>query len=232
MALNNHFNGNVLIAEHGKIIYEKSFGFADFESQRINTNSSRFPIASITKTFTAKSILQLYEKGKLKVTDPVIKYLPDFPYPAISIKHLLSHTSGLQPYDNFFDSLRTAHPDTVFKNDDILNRYAELKLPLLYQPGDYGIYDNINYIFLAMIVEKVSGIPFHKYLKKFILQPSGMTNTFFPKIIFYHYTPKERKNLSITYLYPHLYSNTLSVQIQFNLYLNTGIHIILKALEK
>jgi CubicO group peptidase (beta-lactamase class C family) len=209
LARNNHFNGNVLISEYGKIIYEKSFGFADFENNKVNTSKSRFPIASITKTFTATAILQLVEKGKLKVKDPVIKYLPEFPYPAITIRHLLSHTSGLQPYDNFFDSLRIAHPDTVFTNKDILPRYAALKLPLLYRPGDYGNYDNVNYIFLALIVEKVSGIPFHDYLKRFILQPAGMENTFCPKIVFYHYTPEERKGLSLTYWYPHLYSNTI-----------------------
>lgn len=206
---NQQFNGNVLIAENGKIVYEKSFGFADFSSKKLNTKQTTFPIASITKTFTATAILQLFEKGKLNVNDPVSKYLIDFPYPSITIRHLLSHTSGLQPYDNFFDSLRLLHPDTVFTNKDIVKRYATLKLPLFYQPGEACNYDNVNYIFLALVVEKVSGLPYQDYVRKNIFKPARMNKTFFPKIIFYHHTPKEKINLSSTYWYPHLYSSAL-----------------------
>lgn len=95
LSKNHQFNGNVLIAENGKIIYEKSFGYADFSSKKLNTKQTTFPIASITKTFTATAILQLFEKGKLNISDPVTKYLNDFPYPTLTIRHLLSHTSGL-----------------------------------------------------------------------------------------------------------------------------------------
>ena len=203
------FNGNVLIAEKGKVIYEKSFGYADFASKRLNKKKSTFPIASITKTFTATAILQLNEQGKLSVNDKVIKYFPEFPYPAITIKNLLSHTSGLRPYDNFFDSLRQAAPDTVFTNKDILPRFASLKLNLKFKPGDNSDYENTNYIFLALIVEKVSGIQFHEYIQKNILQPAGMIKTFFPRFTFYHYNAKEKRDLSLTYLYPHLYSEEI-----------------------
>ena len=217
LAKNNQFNGNVQIAEKGRIVYEKSFGYADFSNNRLNTSNTKFPIASITKTFTATAILQLYEQGKLKINDPVEKYLPRFPYPSIQIKHLLSHTSGLQPYDNFFDSIRKMHPDTIFTNKDILSRYDALKLSLFYQPGDDCNYENVNYIFLALIVEKVSGMTYHDYLKKYIFQPAGMKETFFPKVIFYNYTNSEKKNLAETYWYPHLYSVSLvkSDTIQF-----------------
>jgi Beta-lactamase class C and other penicillin binding proteins len=206
---NIQFNGNVLIVEKGRIVYEKSFGYADFSDNRLNTSNTRFPIASITKTFTATAILQLYEKGKLKINDPVEKYLPEFPYPTMKIRHLLSHTSGLQPYDNFFDSLRKEYPDTVFTNKDILSRYAALKLPLFYQPGDDCNYDNVNYVFLALIIEKVSGMTYHDYLGKYIFQPAGMKETFFPKVIFYNYANNEKENLANTYWYPHLYSGSL-----------------------
>jgi CubicO group peptidase (beta-lactamase class C family) len=206
---NKQFNGNVLVAEDGKVIYEKSFGYADFANKILNTKRSTFPIASITKTFTATAILQLSEKNKLNLKDFVVKYLPEFPYPDITITHLLSHSSGLQPYDNFFDSLRQKIPDTNFTNRDILSRYALLKLSLFYQPGDNCNYDNVNYIFLALIIEKTSGMPYHDYVSKFIFQPAGMTNTFFPRVIFYHYTSKEKIKLSNTYRYPHLYSDAL-----------------------
>lgn len=210
-ALNNNqrFNGNVLVAENGKIIYEKSFGYADFANKKLNTNNSQFCIASITKTFTATGIFQLYEKGKLNIDDPVNKYLPAFPYPGIKIRHLLSHTSGLLPYDKFFDSLRLAHPDTVFTNKDIVARYAALKLPLQYQPGDNANYDNVNYIFLSLIIESITGMPYAEYIKRNVFEPAGMTKTFFPKVTFYHYSPEEKANLVETYNYPFGYSTAM-----------------------
>ena len=199
-------NGNVLVAENGKIVFEKSYGYADFSTGKLNTRETTFPIASITKTFTATAILQLYEKGKLSLNDPVEKYLPEFPYPTITIRHLLSHTSGLQSYDNFFDSLRTADPNRIFTNNDILPQYGLLKLPLVYQPGEYGNYDNINYILLAIIIEKISGISFQNYVQKYIFKPAGMTQTVLPKFTFYHYDSVERKDLANMYWHPQLYS--------------------------
>ena len=102
LSQNQQFNGNVLIAENGTIVYEKSFGYADFSTKRPNTANTSFPIASITKTFTSTAILQLKEKGKLQLEDAVIKILSDFPYPDITIKQLLSHTAGLPIYDSLF----------------------------------------------------------------------------------------------------------------------------------
>jgi len=207
LSKNQMINGNVLIAENGKIVFEKSYGYADFPGRKLNTQETTFPIASVTKTFTATAILQLYEKGTLKLIDPVEKYLPEFPYPSITIRHLLSHTSGLQPYDNFFDSLSTAQPWRVFTNKDILPQYGRLRLPLVYAPGAYGNYDNINYIFLAIIIENVSGMSFQDYVKRYILKPAGMTKTIFPEFTFYHYDSAERKNLANLYWYPHVYSD-------------------------
>lgn len=210
-ALSRHhrFNGNVLVAENGKIVYEQAFGFADFASERPNTLASTFPIASITKTVTSTAVLQLQEQGKLQVGDPVKKYLPDFPYPTITIRHLLSHTSGLPPYDDLFESLRKAHPATVFTNKDVLPRYAALHLPLLYSPGEQGNYDNINYIFLAILIEKVAGISFQEYLQKHVFAPAGMTQTILPDFAIYYYTAQEKTHSSTLYYYPHLYSASL-----------------------
>lgn len=206
---NQRFNGNVLVAENGKTIYEKSFGYADFANKKLNTNKSQFCIASITKTFTATGIFQLYEKGKLSIDDPVNKYLPAFPYPEIKIRHLLSHTSGLLPYDKFFDSVRRTHPDTVFTNKDIVSRYAALKLPLQYQPGDNATYDNVNYIFLSLVIESITGEPYADYIKKNVFEPAGMTKTFYPKATFYHYLPEEKTNLVETYNYPFVFSTAM-----------------------
>ncbi len=120
LAANNRFNGNILVAENGKVVYEHSFGYADLSTKRPNTALSTFPIASITKTITATAILQLKEQGKLQFSDPVTKYLPDFPYSNITIRHLLSHTSGFPDYAQLFFKIIDQHPDTVFTNKDII----------------------------------------------------------------------------------------------------------------
>ena len=207
LAKQHQLNGTVLVAQKGKIIYQRSFGYADFDTKRLNTATSAFPIASITKLFTATAILQLQQQGKLKVNDRVVSYLPQFPYPTITITHLLAHTSGLPPYDELFEAIRQQHPDTTFTNKDILPRYAAGKKPLLYPPGQAGNYDNINFIFLSLLIEKVSHLPYQAYVRRFILQPAGMSHTFFPTGTLYHYTPQEKNNLSVTYRYPHVYAD-------------------------
>jgi CubicO group peptidase (beta-lactamase class C family) len=97
----------------------------------------------------------------------------------------------------------------VFTNADIIPAYVALHAPLLYEPlSDYN-YNNINYAILGLIVEELSGKPLHSYLKEHILEPSGMSDTFFPEIIFYHYTAQEAKNLSMMYRYRYFYSKEL-----------------------
>src|ERR1035438_1001040 len=135
LAQNREFSGNVLIAEKGHIIYEHSFGFADRETKRPNVATTTFPTASVAKTLTSIAILQLNEKGKLHLDDSVAKYLPEFPYPAITIRHLLSHTSGLPTYGNLLDARRTANPDAVFANADFLADIRDTKVPIEFQPG-------------------------------------------------------------------------------------------------
>ena len=151
LAENKQFNGNVLVAENGKIIYEKSFGSADYSIKKPNTGSTSFPIASITKTFTSIAILQLREKGKLQLIEPYIKYLPDFPYPSVTLKQLLSHTSCIpsSAFYRFLDSLRKIK-DTFFTNADVIPAFIAMKKPLMGEPKQEGdrstfAYSNINY---------------------------------------------------------------------------------------
>ena len=209
LAQHHRLNGAVLVAQAGKVVYEKAFGYADFSARRPNTLSQTFPVASITKTVTATAVLQLQEQGQLRGGDRVQQHLPDFPYPTVTIRHLLSHTSGLPPYDAFFDSLRQAQPTRVFTNRDVLPRFAARPLPLLYPPGDSGNYDNINYVFLALLIEKVTGTSFQAYVKKHVFLPAQMTGGILPGFAFYHYSTPERKHLATVYYYPHLYSEAL-----------------------
>jgi len=201
LAANNRFNGNILVAENGKVIYEHSFGYADFAAKRPNTSLSSFPIASITKTVTATAILQLKEKGKLQVTDPVTKFLPDFPYPNVTLTHLLSHTSGLPDYEQLFFKMIDQHPDTVFTNKDIIPAAIAGRLPLNFEPGQDFSYNNVNFNVLVMIVEKLSGQDFDTYISRSILQPAGMSSTSSSDFF-----SRKDKYLITQYRYPHTWS--------------------------
>ncbi len=206
MAKNRDFNGNVLVAENGKIIYQKSFGYADFPGKKLNAPNTLFPIASISKTITATAILQLVEKGKLNLDEPAAKYLPGFIYPEITIRQLLSHTSGMPAYNAFFSSIREQNPEKVFTNEDFISGMIANQKPLIYKPGESWNYDNTNYIVLALILEKVSGESYRGYVEKNILQPAGMTQTRF----FSHYFDSEKNkinNLAIPHWFRRIYDD-------------------------
>jgi CubicO group peptidase (beta-lactamase class C family) len=173
-------NGNLLFASNGKANFKKSFGYANFENKILNTDSTLFPLASISKTFTSVAVLQLKEKGKLKLDDPFIKYFPDFPFATITIRQLLSHTSGLPDMEAILDSLVNKQPDKIFTNADVL---PALKIyaahhSLLFQPGESWRYSNVGFQLLAVLVEKISKQPFALYVKKNIFQPAGMPNSY------------------------------------------------------
>jgi len=198
------FNGNVLIAEQGKIIYEKSFGYADISNKRLLHTNSSFPIASITKTITSTAILQLRDKGKLEITDLVIKYLPEFPYPGLTLRHLLSHTSGLPIYDDLFFPLLNNHPDSVFTNKDLLPTLISAKSPLLFEPGSDFQYNNVNFNILALVVEEISKLTYKEYLEKNIFQPSGMSHTSLSEFF-----KRKDQDFSKLYRFKHTYAYEL-----------------------
>lgn len=179
-AEDNSINGNFLVASNGEIAFKKSFGYSNFETKTLNKDSTLFPLASISKTITSVAVLQLKEKGKLKLDDPVIKYLPDFPFATITIRQLLSHTSGLPDMEIVLDSLVNKHPDKIFTNADVL---PAIKLfagshSLLFKPGENWRYSNLGFQLLAVLVEKISKQPFHQYAKKNIFQPAGMSGSY------------------------------------------------------
>ena len=194
-------NGNVLVAENGQPIYHKSFGYSNIKTETLNNENSGFSLASVSKVFTSTAILQLKEKGKLKLDDFVIKYFPDFPYPEITIRHLLTHTSGLPEIEIFRKQIQE-NPNNIFTNKDLLPTLINLKLPLDFKPNDKYQYTNTNYILLALFVEKISTITFQEYLQKNIFSPAKMTNTYFQK----DNSQIGNKNRVIDYDYPFLFS--------------------------
>lgn len=170
------FNGNVLIAQQGVVLYRNSNGYAQVEKKDTLRADSKFQLASLSKTFTAVAILKLYEAGKLSLDDSIQKFIPQFPYSGIQIKTLLSHRSGLPNYAYVLtDSVRKRNPYPT--NDDIVRWYCAVKPKLYNIPNRYFSYSNTNYALLATIVEKVSGQKFEDFLKQAIFKPLGMKNT-------------------------------------------------------
>ncbi|MEZ0541364.1 serine hydrolase [Fibrella arboris] len=178
LAQHQLFNGSMLVAEQGQIIYQRSVGFADTRRQVRHTDTTTFNLASLSKPFTAVAVLQLVEKKKLTLDDPLVTYFPDFAYPAVTIRHLLTHTSGLPQLERQEDAYSNAHPDELISNQTVYRHLIELKKPLLFQSGDKWAYNNTNYMLLAMLVEKVSRQPFATYLKQRVFKPAGMANTY------------------------------------------------------
>ncbi len=170
------FSGVVLIAKDGKVVLRKGYGMANFELSTPNTPETVFRIGSITKMFTAFSILQLEERGKLKVSDPAIRYVPEIPsgWSAITIHQLLCHMSGIP---EFTAGMAYNDPATVLPVEAGLKEFGDK--PLLTSPGATLRYSNAGYLLLGRIIEKVSGKSYEDYVSENILKPAGMTHTAF-----------------------------------------------------
>jgi CubicO group peptidase (beta-lactamase class C family) len=197
-----HLNGSVLIAENGRIVYQRSFGFADSVHGKPNTAVSSFNIGSTTKTFTATAVLQLMERGKLNLGDAVQKYFPAFPYPEITIRNLLTHTSGLTDLETYFRILDSM-PGKVFTGKDIIPSIIRLHRPLKFRPGAQFDYCNLNFELLALLVEHLSGLSYPEYLRRHIFRPAGMTHTYVRG-----FGPAVDTNAVTNYMLPRWYSTT------------------------
>ena len=173
LAERNQFSGSVLVAEHGRLIYERGFGKADIKRNVAFTPNTPTYLASLTKQFTAMAVMMLAERHKLSYSDSLSKYFPEFPSSArnVTIRHLLNHTSGIPDYVE----LGLERPGLT--NKDVLRALIRQDSPR-FQPGEKFEYTNSGYIFLALIVEKVSGHPYRLFLKKNIFAPLGMKHTF------------------------------------------------------
>ncbi|QDK78275.1 beta-lactamase family protein [Spirosoma sp. KCTC 42546] len=169
------FSGVVLIADKGKPVYEKAFGYKNFETKAPITTSSIFELASVSKQFTAMTILMLKQEGKLAYDDLIEKYIPGLPYPGITIRHLLNHTSGLPDYQDVMDK----HWDKskVANNADNIAYLIQYHPAKLAEPGAKYQYSNTGYMLLASITEKASGQDFIEFCRARIFKPVGMTHT-------------------------------------------------------
>lgn len=171
-----NYNGNVLVAKEGKIIYEGTFGWADYLHRDSLKIDSKFQLASVSKPMTATAVLMLMEEGKLKLSQTVDEFYPEFPYKGITIEMLLSHRSGLNNYVYFTDGIWKQKYKGM-TNQDVIRLYAEHKPAPYFPPNRQFHYNNSNFMLLAAIVEKVSGQDFDIYMQEHIFKPSGMKNT-------------------------------------------------------
>lgn len=174
--LSKGFNGQLLVAKNGVVIFEVDTGFADFRTKDSLRISTPLHIASTSKTFTGMAILHLIENGKLKPEDSLGLFFPGFPYPDITIKMLLSHRSGLPDYLNFLPA--TKQKTKCYTNQDILHSLYQLLPKTEFTPGSRFSYSNTNFVLLALIIEKITGEPYSAYLKNFFFDPFRMTNSF------------------------------------------------------
>ena len=169
------FMGSVLVARAGRVLLDKGYGYANLEWSIPNDPDTIFRLGSVTKQFTAASILLLEERGKLKTSDPVSAYLPDAPaaWAKITIFNLLTHTSGIPNYTEFPD-LPTFQvlPTTPTQ---LVQRFQPK--PLDFQPGEKWAYSNSNYALLGLIIEKVSGQTYQAFLQQNIFAPLKMSHS-------------------------------------------------------
>ncbi len=171
------FNGSVLAAKDGQIVLSKGYGFANYEFDVPNTPETKFRIGSISKQFTAALIMILIDEGKLKLDGKITDYLKDYRKDTgekVTIKHLLTHTSGIPSYTNnpnvWKDSLKNHYDKEYF----IKHFHSG---DLQFEPGERFAYNNTGYYLLATIAEEVTGKSFTELINEKIIKPAGLNNT-------------------------------------------------------
>ena len=188
------FNGVVLFAQNGKVIYEDTFGYKDFVNRDTLEINTKFQLASVSKPLTSYAILLLKQQGKLSLQDSVQKYFPKFPYHGVTIRLLLIHKSGIPEY-NYFADKYWENKHIPITNIDVINLMFEKDITRYYLPDKKYNYINTNYAVLAAIIEKVTGKRFEDFMKEEIFDPLQMHNT----VIYRKGNEKNIENIAIGY---------------------------------
>ena len=199
------FNGAILVSKDNEPDLIKTYGYQDLQKETPLTLQSSFRLGSVSKQFTAMAIMILQKQGRLEYDDPVQKYLPSFPYKDVSIRHLLTHTSGVADYMDlalkeyfslftkisfylnqsmvnlFYNGESSEYKDhyTVLTSKDVLRMVGKYSSKRLFLSGDKYLYSNTGYVILSLIVENISGTPFEAFLDKEIFYPLNMKNSSF-----------------------------------------------------
>jgi len=170
------FSGTVLVAHNGKVLFEHAYGLANREKKTPNTLDTQFRIGSMNKMFTAVSIMQLVQAGKIQLSDPFGKYLAGYANKdmasKVTIQQLLTHTGGT---GDIFGPDFDKHRLELKTLQDYVNLYESR--PLLFEPGSHFEYSNYGFLLLGVIIEKVSGQNYYDYVREHIFKPAGMNST-------------------------------------------------------
>ncbi|MFM9905181.1 MAG: serine hydrolase domain-containing protein [Pyrinomonadaceae bacterium] len=172
----HHIPGlSLAVVRDGKIVLVKGYGVSNLELNTPATSRTRYSLFSITKTFTAVAVMMLVESGSVALDDPISKYLPDLPvaWREVKIRHLLSHTSGIEGFRDHIGKLGDQTADHTQK--ELIGLTASL--PLQFEPGSKWDYSDTNFYLLGMLIEKVTGKPYEHFLRKRIFDPLKMSDT-------------------------------------------------------
>ena len=171
------FNGSVLVGYKGKVLYERYYGLANRETGlKLNPNSA-VQLASVSKTFTAAAILWLHQQKYLNIDEKLQTYLPQMPYPDVTVRMLLCHRSGIPDYIKWVPSFRK-DTKTPMTNADVIAMFAKHRPAMEFRANSRFKYCNSNYAILASIIEEVIGMSYEDFMRKYIFDPLGMKNTF------------------------------------------------------
>ena len=164
----------ILVAKDGQVVFRRAYGLACLEHGVPATPETKYRIGSVTKQFTAAAILKLQEEGKLGVQDKLSRFVPDFPRgDEVTVRHLLTHTSGIHSYTNKPDFLSVA--TVAVQPEELIRSFKDDRFD--FDPGQKWLYNNSGYFLLGYIIEKVSGLSYADYLRKTFFEPLGMKNT-------------------------------------------------------
>lgn len=215
------FNGAGLVIHNNDILLNRGYGFSDMNSKNLNTPDTRFPILSMTKTFTATIILKLQDEKKLSVDDKLSKYFPDYPNGSkITIHHLLTHSSGIHNYTDDIGAEDTVIVNHPVSKELVISHFRDK--PLDFSPGKNYSYNNSGFFLLGLVIEKVTGKPYETVVRDYIFNPLAMTESGFDfngvpnavKALGYQFWKKEKsipyKHFDSTYAYSTgaIYSTT------------------------
>jgi len=171
----NHFMGSVLVAQKGKVLFNRSYGPANAEYDVANTSQTKFRLGSLTKQFTATAVLLLQQSGRLNVQDPISKYVETAPttWKDVTVHHLLTHTSGIPSFTDLPGYMETWTVPS--RPDETMLRFRDL--PLEFAPGTSFAYSNSGYIVLALIIENASGQRYEDFLRHNVFAPLDMKDS-------------------------------------------------------
>jgi D-alanyl-D-alanine carboxypeptidase len=174
------FSGAVLIARDGKVLLRKGYGFANREQRILFTPETPHHVASISKMFTAMTVLKLRDQNSLKFESSICVYLQQCPkvWQAVTVQHLMRHTSGIPDYEAQLGLYKQAYLEFMTRDDASEKILAQARKDKLeFKPGTKFKYSNTGYVLLSSIIEKVAGMPFNQAVQKLVLEPVGLNNT-------------------------------------------------------